>query len=281
MRNDLRMTKFVRVWLGRAVAVVPVLFLLGCGAREQNTLSETFEQSYKVNAIGAVSIRNPNGSVSIRGTAGSEMTVRAIKRAHDQEHLKGIDVNVSILQQVASVTTSFMQAKATAKFGSGQVDYEVTVPSTVTLSHIELDNGKLTIDGMRGEKIQASVVDGQLFLRDCFANLDVTVANGSLELLYDQESQRQFSVDARIMSGGAKISVPRNGAYHFVGETSNGNVINELAEAVEVNGVGTRKINMSLGKKPRSEINLTVTTGDIRIGEAKSVIQPGERSASK
>jgi hypothetical protein len=32
---------------------------------------------------------------------------------------------------------------------------------------------------------------------------------------------------------------------------------------------------MSLGKKPRSEINLTVNSGDINIGEAKSNVQAG------
>jgi DUF4097 and DUF4098 domain-containing protein YvlB len=265
------------IWYRQTGATLFALLFFGCGPRVETELTEAINQTYQIDPSGSLSIRNANGSIVIRGTEASEVRLQAVKKANGSERLSSVHINVASQPDFVSITTDFLQPKNKALFAaSGTVDYVVSVPPTIRLRRVDLDNGKLSIDGMRGEEVQANVVDGQLVIRNCFANIHARIANGTLDLLYDHPDQRQFSVEAQITSGNARIVIPRAGSFHVRAETVTGKITNDFAEAVEVNGHTLRKIDMSFGKEAHSEIKLRVTTGDIRIAESK----PGIRNTS-
>jgi len=265
------------IWYRQTGATLFALLFFGCGPRVETELTEAISQTYQIDPSGSLSIRNANGSIVIRDTEASEVRLQAVKKANSSEQLSSVHINVASQPDFVSITTDFLQPKNKALFAaSGTVDYIVSVPPTIRLRRVDLDNGKLSIDGMRGEEVQANVVDGQLVIRNCFANSHARIANGTLDLLYDHPDQRQFSVDAQITSGSARVIIPRAGSFHVRAETVTGKITNDFAETVEVNGHTLRKIDMSFGKEAHSEIKLRVTTGDIRIAESK----PGIRNTS-
>jgi DUF4097 and DUF4098 domain-containing protein YvlB len=270
------------IWYRQTGAALFALLFFGCSPRVEHELNEAIEQTYKIEPSSSMSIHNGNGSIAIHGTNTPELQLRVIKKANSSEQLSSIHINVAPQPDFVSITTNFLQPKNKALFAaSGTVDYMVSVPPTIRLRRVDLDNGKLAIDGMRGEEVQANVVDGQLVIRNCFANIHARIANGTLDLLYDHPDQRQFSVDAQITSGNARIVIPRAGSFHVRAETVTGKIINDFAETVEVNGRTLRKIDMSFGKEARSEIKLRVTTGDIRIAESKPGIRNTSRAGSQ
>jgi hypothetical protein len=133
---------------------------------------------------------------------------------------------------------------------------------------------------MEGEDIRASVVDGQLTVRDCCANLHVTVANGDLDLSYSHCGPRPFFAEAQVTHGSAQLSIPRDASFHARAQTTKGRVVNDFADMVDVNGRLLQKIDVSVGAKARSEVAIHVTTGDIRIVALKSDPAAGPRTAS-
>ena len=104
------------------------------------------------------------------------------------------------------------------------------------------------------------------------------MANGGLDLFYDRFDGRQFSVDAQMTNGNARILIPRNGSFRIRAETTTGEIINEFASSVELNGHGGRKIDLSVGQPERSEITVRVTSGDITVAEAKPANKSPERN---
>jgi hypothetical protein len=246
------------------------LLACGCGKSAEQAVEQTAEQTYEVDPNGAFSFRNATGSIRIAGSDDAGMKVRTTKKAWSGEQLSAIAARVSVQSQSASIETSFPPQK-TWRFHhlSGSVNYVISLPRTVRISRLDLENGNILIDGMRGD-VRADLVNGELVARNCFGTVQLSVANGGLELAYEKWQQRPFAVDARIIGGNARIFLPRAASFHLLAETAKGNVSNHFARPEEQDSRKATRVNMSIGPEPRPEINLRVTNGDIEIAAAKA-----------
>jgi DUF4097 and DUF4098 domain-containing protein YvlB len=245
-------------------------FSLGCGSSLDRAVEEATEQTYPIDPAGTLSIRNPLGSVRISGSDDSEMKLKAIKKAWSAGQLNEIAVKVSAQSRSISVETSFPHQKTWGFSNrSGGVDYAISVPRTIRISRLEVGNGDVLIEGMRGD-VRANLVNGALAARSCFGNTELSVANGSLDLFYEKWEQRRFSVEARIISGNARVFLSRKASFHLVAETVNGNVANHLADTGEGHSRRATKLNMSVGAEISFDIIIRATDGNIEIAPAKA-----------
>jgi DUF4097 and DUF4098 domain-containing protein YvlB len=259
------------LWSG-SVFVALSLFLAGCGKSVDQAMEQTVEQTYEIDPTGALSFRNSAGSVRIHGSDDGSMKVKlkAIKKAWNAEQLNAIAVRGSVQTKSVSIETSFPPEK-TWRFSkrSGSVDYDITLPGTARISRLELGNGNVLIEGMRGD-VRADLVNGEMTARNCLGNIQVSVANGGFDLFYEKWEQGPFTAEARIISGNARAFLPRKASFHLLAETANGNVSNRLSELSEHKAERATRVNMSVGAEPRPEINLRVTNGNIELAAAKS-----------
>ncbi|MBO0696638.1 MAG: DUF4097 family beta strand repeat protein, partial [Verrucomicrobia bacterium] len=263
--------------------LVATLFV-GCSPKVEGPREEAFEQTYEIDPEAGLSIRNIDGSIVIHGTETASLKLRAVKKAKSNEELKGIDITAIAEGKSASINTKFLSQKNRALYsGSRTVDYTIEVPRTVNLTRVDLDNGKVSIDGMRAGDLRATVVDGQLAVRNCCGNAHISIANGVLDLSYEPcEQRRRFSVDAQMTSGNAGIFIGRGASFHIQAETMTGNIMNLLGDIPSLNDHGTRRVDMSTGKGlVRHDITLHVTTGDIKIAEASSDTETDSGSPSQ
>jgi DUF4097 and DUF4098 domain-containing protein YvlB len=271
-------------WFGNCVAlaqaVLMAMFLAGCSPKVEGPKDEVFEQTYEIDPEAGLSIRNTDGSIVIHGTETGALKLRAVKKAKSNKELKGIDITSSAGAKAVSITTKFLPQKNQAlSTGSRTVDYIIEVPPSVNLTRIDLENGQIAIDGMRSEDLNATVVDGQLVIRNCCGNAHLNIANGALDLYYQSCDRRRFLVDAQITNGNAGVFIGRGGSFHVQAETMTGKIINELGDMVNLNGHAVRKVDISTGKGVvRHDIKLRVTTGDIKIAEVGS--ETGHNSAN-
>jgi len=260
---------FFAKWAAPAQAVLLTTLFSGCSPRVEHAKDEVFEQTYKIDPQASLSIRNPHGSIAIYGTESAELRLRAVKKANSSEEMKGIDITAIAETNTVSITTKFLlQKNKPLSPGSRMVDYTLAVPPTVTLTRVDLEDGNLLIEEMRGDDLRAAVVDGQLTIRNCCGNAQVTVANGALDLFYERCDRRRFSVDAQITNGNARLFIRRGASFHIQAETTTGKIINEFPDMVDLNGRAARKVDIFTGKGPSPEVKLRVTTGDIKIAEA-------------
>jgi DUF4097 and DUF4098 domain-containing protein YvlB len=251
-----------------------LLLAAGCGKELEQTGTEVFEQSYPLDPTARLTIRNLSGSISIRGADTTELKLHATKRAASAAQLKNITIGVAAETGSISISTSVLPQKGKSLLGgTSTVDYVLIVPRTVKIARLELDDGKVLIEGMEGEDVRATVVDGQLAARDCCGNVHVAIANGNLDLSYQHCGQQPFSADAQITHGSARVSIPRDASFHARAQTAAGKIANDFAETVEVNGQSRQKIDVSVGSHARAQLAIRVTTGDISIAALES--EPG------
>jgi len=240
--------------------------LAGCSKELESASTEVLEQTYQIDPTARLTIRNLSGSISIRGADAPELRLHATKKAASATQLKNISINVAAETSSVAISTSVLTQKNKSRLGGNTtVDYVLVVPRTVKIARLELDDGKVLIEGMEGEDVRANVVDGQLTVRDCCGNIHVAVANGNLDLSYEHCGQEPFFADAQVTHGSARVSIPRGASFHVRAETAKGKILNDFADMVEVNGRPNQKIDMSIGPNARSQLAVRVTTGDISI----------------
>jgi len=174
------------------------MLLTGCSA-DNRVLEEVVEKVHTIEPNANVSIQNRDGAILIYGSDDTEMQVRCIKRAYSHERLNQIAINISTKPGAASIVTEFPpQPEWAFSDRSGTVDYTVVVPTTATISALDLNVGEVLLESMRGPEVRARLGDGRIFVRNCFTNLDLTMKRGTLNLGYDWWEQGKFSAHVNV-----------------------------------------------------------------------------------
>jgi hypothetical protein len=250
-----------------------VLLLAGCNSKKEieRPADEVIEQTYKVNADASLRIANPRGSIAIRGADNtSEVRMRAVKSASSAAQLTGITMDVTAEPADILIKTAFLRQKKMPFFaGGGTVDYTLFVPHTARIARLDMDDGKVSIEGIQNADVRANVVNGQLDIRNCCGNLQVAVANGGLDLIYGRCEGPYFSADVQVLNGNARLSIARGAALRVRGETLNGKITNNAGAMVGPNGQLLHKIDLPLGNGRRCDVTVRVTRGDITIVTAE------------
>lgn len=245
------------------------LALTGCGLKgDDGALEQIVEQTYKVDPTVSLSLTNTDGSIYVYGADIGEIHVRAVKKAYSAARLNKIDIKVSAQPSAVSIETNYPPRK---KWGlsdrSGTVDYTVIVPQTCAISKLQLENGELLVEGMRGLDIDAHLGNGRLFAHNCFASMNLTTTSGAIDVYYDWWEDHQFSASAEIVNGSIRAFIPSAASFHLIAETEGGHIANDFAEKEQRHAGGVRKIDNVIGAKPEAVIRLRAKTGNIRIGE--------------
>ena len=255
--------------MGRFLRLVPLLYALlsGCGESIEQPLEQTTEKIYAVDPAANFSIRNRDGSIRIYGSDKPEVRVQAIKKAYSADRLNKIAVDISVRPDSVSIETNFPPMP---RWGfsdrSGTVDYTIIIPQTSNITRVELINGEVSIDGIRGGKVNASLTNGRLYENNCFGNLRLMVNSGGLDLGYDWWEERSFSVDAKIAQGNARAFIPGDASFHLIAESLNGKVASDFTDQKQRNGQVT-KIDTFIGATLGPEVKIRATEGNIRIVE--------------
>src|SRR5947207_14899086 len=91
---------------------------------------------------------------------------------------------------------------------SGTIDYVINVPQTASSVKVQVPNGDLTIHGVRGDIVSASLENGRAMLRNCFSTQTIRIGTGGLDLMFDWAERREFTADAQIRSGNMRVLLP-------------------------------------------------------------------------
>jgi hypothetical protein len=243
--------------------------LAGCGSAAHRTLEETFEQIYTIEPTANITVINGDGAVFVYGSNTDEMRVQAIKRAYTRERLKQIAVNVSIQPESVSINTKFPPKPKWALFDrSGTVDYTIVVPATVNLARLELGDGEVLVDGMRGQRVHARLGSGRMFAHNCFSNVALTLDRGALTLAYDWWEPGKFSIQANIAHGNASAFFPDDIVCHLVAETGHGKIENDFVESTERGTKEITKIDTLIEGGGQAAVTMRMREGNIKIVEA-------------
>src|SRR4051812_28066144 len=258
--------KFFLLALTYLGAGLVTLILGGCHSEADRLVEATFEQTYHVNPDARISIKNTDGSIRIYGADTTDVKVQAIKKAYQQDRLDKISINVAAQPNAVSIDTGYPpKPKLGLSDRSGTVDYILIVPQTCTISRLDLSNGEVLVEGMRGGKVTANLLNGRMFDHNGFGEHELFVANGGLDVANDWWEKVKFSFNARILNGNMRAFIPADASFHLHASTVDGSIANDFTDPEERHSGPLRKLDTVVGSSSQSEVRLQATSGSIHI----------------
>jgi hypothetical protein len=243
------------VWAGTAFAADP--------------LEEIVEQKYTVEATATLSVANTDGSIRVYGAEAPEITIQAIKKAYAPDRLQGIVVDVKATSNSVAITTSFPPRKNALSDRSGTVDYIIVVPQTARITDLKLTNGEVLVEGLRpGGSATAHLVNGWLAGHNCFADLNLTLENGRLDVAYDWWENHNFTVKAASTRGNVRAFIPSDASLSLNASAVQGRVANGFETKKSSPSDIVHSVATVIGPDPEASISLEAARGNIRIDKS-------------
>ncbi|MEY2563630.1 MAG: hypothetical protein QOH88_1823 [Verrucomicrobiota bacterium] len=256
--------------LTRALLLAGAFILLSRPAFAVEVVEETIEQKYTVEPEVTLSIRNTDGSIRVYGADVREISIQAIKRAYSAERLKQIVVSVNATAGSVAIETIFPPRKNGLSLSdrSGTVEYNVIVPFGTRVSNLELLNGEVMVDGLRGGSATAHVVNGSLAAHDCFGDLNFRLENGRLDISFDWWEGSKFSTKLSTEHGNIRAFFPSDVPLRIDARATTGRIANSLDPNKKQAAPEIHTLDFSTSTNPEGTFELTSATGNIRIDKS-------------
>lgn len=239
--------------------------------------SEEFSKVLPLKSSGTFSLKNVNGSITIRTWKEDKVDIKATKTTKsDPDKLKEVKIEVEATANSVSVDTIFPKWKNTKV----SVKYEVRVPQGVNLGRVRSTNGSLYITGPVGNT-HASTTNGRIELDGAKGTVSLSSTNGKIEAV-----NIKGELDADTTNGSIVLELV-SFEDRIKAKTTNGSITLRIGSLEKVNAdLNARTTNGSISldvpvtlksmKKSRRsleaqigqggpEISLKTTNGSIKI----------------
>lgn len=251
-----------------AAAFAAVLIALVQTASAAEVLEEIIEQRYVMEADATLRISNTDGSIRVYAGDKPEITIQAIKKAYTSERLKGIVVDVKATPASVAIGTTFPPRKNALSDRSGTVDYIIIVPQTTKITQLDLVNGEVLVEGLRGGSAKAHLTNGWLAGHNCFGDLDLTLETGRLDVVYDWWESLKFSVKASSTRGSIRAILPSDSSVVLNASTATGRIAYALEDKKSSAKDVVRSLNTVIGPDAEAVIEMKTDDGNIRIDKS-------------
>jgi len=227
--------------------------LFALALQVQAKVVDEVERSFDVDADSSLRLENINGGVNILAWDKNIIRVNAVITADDQDDRERIHIDMDQNSRGVHVETRYEKESGWGNnHSSGKVEYTVMVPVNAELAGIDLVNGSLSIDGVKGE-IRAELVNGSIEALGLADDSDLSSVNGSIRVSYQDKVNALDSVELETVNGSIKLYLPEDINASVDVDTMHGSIKNDF-------GLSADK-NMFVGRSLRGDIG----SGDVKI----------------
>jgi hypothetical protein len=231
-------------------------------------LEDVVERRFPLDPSGTFSLRAIDGTVEIFGSDSREVKIVATKRAFSLERLNAIVIRVEARPDAVNIeTTPPPTPPRPFSDRSGTVEYTINIPQTARIARLEMPNGELVIDGMRGASIAASLGRGQLVIHNCFCDQTIHVIQGRLNVFFDWMDERPFAIEAEIDDGNVLARLPTDATFQLHAAAREGHVSSDFSPIETRERADASEINEVIGDTPAAKLSFRASEGNIHISE--------------
>src|SRR5436190_1879691 len=247
-------------------AFAGALFANSIGAGE--VLEDVVERTFPLDPAGTFSLRAIDGMVEIFGSDSREVKIVATKKAFSLERLNAIVIRVDARPDAVNIeTTPPPTPRHRFSDRSGTVEYTINIPQTARIARVEMPNGELVIDGMRGASIAASLGRGQLAIHNCFCDQTIHVIQGGLNVFFDWMEERPIAIEAVIEDGNILAHIPMDATFQLRALAKQGHVSSDFTPMESHKRGDASEINEVIGDAPATALSFRANEGNIHISE--------------
>jgi hypothetical protein len=254
----------------RRAFLLAFVVLAACEAAHAGAiLEDNSEQTFSVGANPTLSVRNTDGRVYVYGSEDNEIKVKVYKRAFTKERLDQIAPKITLEGDAMTIDTYYPPIRAGLfEDRSGTVEYTVLVPQNCAVSKVELAQGEIQIEGLRGPGgVDLHLTNGRITMRSCFTPMRISLGSGGIDVIYNWWEEDPFSLAADVGKGDVKLHLPPTAALQVDATTQSGHVRNHLLEDAE-RGEDVQTLQTTIGTGSEIEFKLRAADGNIEIVKA-------------
>lgn len=229
-------------------------------------LEDVIEKTLPLSSGQGLALNGIDGAVEVYGSSRADIKITAIRRAFSPARLNAIEIRTEQTPAGINISTSLPEAKAWRDH-SGTVEYLVEVPQNIARMELQMRDGELIADGLRGGMVAASLRDGRITMRNCFCDQRVRAQGGGIDLVYNWEEDRTVTVDARIERGNIFALFPGEVSFRFRAEAPRGKVSSDFTAVKDRQPGGVSLLEEVVGQAPNSSLTLHAIEGNIRIAQ--------------
>lgn len=251
-----------------SVALLLMMLALAAGA-QATTQTATQQETFSLVAGGTFVLSNVNGSVTIEGWEGSEISLEAVKKAKSgsresaQEALENIRLEIDRSADRIEIKTRLPKSSTGFNFGRGtsaSVSYSLKIPDGLNL-RISTVNGGLEARNLDG-RMKFSSTNGSIQVESATGSVRASTTNGRIEVQLDEvtaDEDLAFSTT----NGSIRLQLPADIQADIEARTVNGNIDSDLP--VEVTGhINRRRLEGTINGGG-AKLHLSTTNGSIRL----------------
>lgn len=229
-------------------------------------LEQVVEETHHLDPSGNLHVKNVDGTIRLYGWSNPEVQIKATKKAYSAARLQTITMQTSSRAESLSIETSFPPGKKwSLRDRSGVVEYVIVMPDHLRTVELELANGEISIEGLRGGNARASLANGRISASNCFANLDYEAKNGAIDFYYKWWEAGTYLARAVIPNGSIGVFLPDNASFNVDAETQGGVVISNLIDEDEKPRDHRKKLARTFGSEEGPTFKFKAGNGNIRI----------------
>ncbi|MFT5758538.1 MAG: DUF4097 and DUF4098 domain-containing protein YvlB [Alteromonadaceae bacterium] len=201
--------------------------VLGLFSSAYASVFDKIEGSFNVEATSSLRLENLKGSVDISAWDKHVIKVLAVIQTDDQHSRDRISVEMTESSQGIRVKTHYKKLSDGGHHTSGTVNYTIMVPLQTELSAIDLVNGSLMIEGIKGE-IRADLVNGSIRAFGLESDSEFNSVNGSISVSYKAIGENLNHIKLDTVNGNITLTLPEKISASLNVETMHGSINNDF-----------------------------------------------------
>lgn len=219
---------------------------------------DEFHKTYPVDQNVTVSLSNVNGSVEITAWDRNEVQLDAVKTADSQQKLQEAEIRVNATQNHVAIETHYPEH---TNNNPASVEYQLHVPRSARLQKIDLVNGRLDIDGVKGS-VEGASVNGNVTGHGLTGDVELSTVNGSVSSeLIDMRNAHRVKLSS--VNGHVELAMPKDANAHLTASTVSGSISSDFQLPIHKGWVGSN-LDTTLGSGA-AQVELSDVNGSIKI----------------
>ncbi len=263
-----------------ALAISFIFVFIGCMEIIPTPFTETFENTYPVEGVSGIEVYNFNGSVTISIWDKNEVKVYAVKKTVLG---KGELDNAKITVEKGNILR--IKTEKITLNPQVSVTYEISIPKSLEVLSIESSNGKIKIEGTKGDCYLRSS-NGGITVLSHEGNINASTSNGGIDaeningdafLTTSNGEMKVYNIQGKVKLETSNGAIEAKNIKRISGaRTSNGKINVEIlstqeggADIVTSNG----SISCSISRKLNFNFEVSTSNGNIEVSNLDVVTQ--------
>lgn len=240
-----------------AVPILAALLVAGCVQREPR-FTETVDRTWPAAELRNLNLEGMNGSINITASSDSQIHMSANVTSHGEQASDVLRIETD--GDTLRISQRHHSNRAFPFFlfsdNGARIDYNIQVPPQTNLD-VTTANGRVEITGVRGDHKLRSV-NGRIEVTTPDAKVDATTVNGRIIAKFTSEFR---GARLRTVNGSVRVMVPPHSAISADVDTVNGS----FNSNIPVNVSSDR--TASSGADHEYPLDVTTVNGSVTVSE--------------